>query len=189
MAEDVSNEEQPDSSAENSGEGEAEDESSPEQTEGAEDTAVDEGGEQSGDEKKPEGPCYRILVVEDSTITRKILVRILQDAGHTCEEGTQGHDGLAYLRRSKSMQTPYDLVITDLLMPEMDGWEFIDNMIEKGFFPQTPVVIITAEATRESVQRSGKLGIRNFIVKPFDPARVLMVVNRAVEEGTAKKSE
>lgn len=131
----------------------------------------------------PQAGCYRVLVVEDARILRKMLIKILHDAGHVCDEASQGHEAMAYLRRSKATSRPYDLVITDLMMPEMDGWELIETMTEKKFFPAVPVVIITANATLESVKRSGKLGIKNFIVKPFESVRVLETIKKAILRG------
>ncbi len=147
------------------------------------DESRDAKAEAEANTDNPKDGCYRILVVEDARILRKMLVKILSDAGHACDEATQGHEAMAYLRRSKATNCPYDLVITDLMMPEMDGWELIENMTEKKFFPALPMVIITANATLESVKRSSKLGIKNFIVKPFESVRVLETVKKAVARG------
>lgn len=148
------------------------------------------GGESAGDADTASTPAaggdstsgavaLRILVVEDARILRRMLVKILQDAGHTCEEAGNGHEAMAFLRRSKSMNNPYDLVLTDIMMPEMDGWELIDSMIDKKFFPAIPVVVITATASIDSVKRCRKVGIKHYIVKPFESARVLETVAKA----------
>lgn len=134
----------------------------------------------------PQQGCQRILVVEDARVLRRMLVKILHDAGHVCDEACQGHEALSFLRRSKATNHPYDLIITDLMMPEMDGWELIDNLIERKLFPAIPVIIITANATLDSVKRSGRLGIKNFIVKPFDSTRVLETVQKAIAHGTTR---
>lgn len=126
------------------------------------------------------GRSLRILVVDDARILRRMLVKILENSGHSCDEAGNGHEALAMLRRAKASNNLYDLVLTDIMMPEMDGWEFITNMVERNIFPQTPIIVITAAASTESVRRCRKIGIKHYLVKPFESERVISTVAKAV---------
>lgn len=138
--------------------------------------------------KSNEFVSQRVLVVEDARILRKMLVKILQEKGIIVDEAGNGHEALALLRRSKSVNQPYDLIITDLMMPEMDGWELIDQLIERKYFPGIPVIVITATASVDSVKRCARAGVRHYIVKPFETMRVVDTVRKALASGVETKS-
>ena len=81
----------------------------------------------------------RVLVVEDDFSTRELLRRILHDAGWTVQTATQGAEGLAVLR-----DQPPDLILTDLMMPEMDGFESIRQVRAGTPGATIPIIVLTA---------------------------------------------
>jgi len=151
------------------------------------DQSKDKEAEKAAKTKSNEFVSQRVLVVEDARILRKMLVKILQEKGFVIDEAGNGHEALALLRRSKSINQPYDLIITDLMMPEMDGWELIDQLVERKYFPAIPVVVITATASVDSVKRCARAGVRHYIVKPFETMRVVDTVRKALTRGAEVK--
>ena len=144
-------------------------------------SAAPENEKPSDDKQQAFGTRYlSILVVEDEISSRMVLTKILTIQGHICEAAKNGYEGLALIRRSLATRRPFDLIITDIMMPEMDGWSFINALAERGAFPQIPVAVITAMATLDAVRKCRELGIHHFIVKPFAAAKIHEVVQAAV---------
>ena len=117
----------------------------------------------------------KALVVDDSTSMRQMLTYTLQQVGFDVLQGAHGKDGLQHLNAGK-----VDLVITDLNMPEMDGITFIRSLRQIETCRFTPVLMLTTES-QESKKLEGKAaGATGWIVKPFDPEKLLAVVKRLV---------
>lgn len=111
-----------------------------------------------------------ILVVEDSSFQRKIIAKILEQAGHetlTAENGRQGLEVLA-------TNTP-DCIFCDLLMPEMDGFAFLEALKEKNV--QIPVVNLTSDIQDTVKQKCLDLGAKGFLNKPAQETRILEMLN------------
>ena len=117
-----------------------------------------------------------ILVVEDEDRLRRMLVDILTKAGHTVEGAQDGLDGLARFQGGR-----FDLVITDLSMPECSGLEVARGV--KQISPGTPVVLITGWGDLLDPLRIEEAGVDLMIVKPFRVDRVLTVVGDALKLG------
>jgi two-component system, chemotaxis family, chemotaxis protein CheY len=115
------------------------------------------------------------LVVDDSTSMRQMLAYTLQQAGFTVLQGGNGREGLTQLQ-----QGPVDLVITDLNMPEMDGITFIKGLRGLATCRFTPVLMLTTESQDTKKQEGKAAGATGWIVKPFDPEKLLAVVRRLV---------
>jgi DNA-binding NtrC family response regulator len=114
-----------------------------------------------------------ILIAEDEAKIRHILQIMLELKGHKVDQAENGAMALALLN-----ERIYDLVISDIKMPEMDGLTLLDN-IQKMDLP-CPVVFITAFATIDSAVDAMKRGAIDYITKPFDEERILFVVEKAV---------
>ena len=115
----------------------------------------------------------RILVVDDEKKMRHLLSMMLENRGHTADQAADGREALNLLARK-----PYDLVITDLRMPHMDGRELFRLMKSQGM--ETPVIFITAFATVESAVESLQEGVVDYISKPFEEERILATVERTL---------
>lgn len=105
----------------------------------------------------------RILVVDDSGIMRKIVIRTLRQAGfggHDIEEADDGNKGLEMIESD-----PPDLVLTDWNMPTMTGIEMVRAMKEKAI--DVPFAFITSECTTEMKDQANEVGAVAFLTKPF----------------------
>jgi len=113
----------------------------------------------------------KILTVDDSLSIRQMVAFTLKSAGHTVVEAPDGEAGLA-----KALSEHFDLVLTDQNMPKMDGLTLIRNLRASGKYPQTPLLMLTTESG-DSMKTQGKeAGATGWLVKPFDPAKLLQVV-------------
>jgi len=112
-----------------------------------------------------------ILVVDDEDRMRHLLSIMLERKGHRVD---QAGDGLEALERVRS--TPFDMIITDIKMPRMDGTALLEKVMEMDL--PCPVVFITAFATVESAVEAMRKGAADYITKPFDEDRILLTVER-----------
>jgi len=111
-----------------------------------------------------------ILVIDDSRYTRLSLVQFLKNNGFEVLEAANGKLGLETLEHAAP-----DAVITDLLMPEMDGYELLEHLRSQG--STVPVIVITAdiqESTREKIMQRGAHAVMN---KPADLAKLLEMLS------------
>lgn len=115
------------------------------------------------------------LVVDDSTSIRQMVAFTLKQAGFDVIEGMHGEDALTNVN-GKSV----DLVITDLNMPVMDGMTLIRNLREKPQFKFTPILMLTTESQETRKQEGKAAGATGWIVKPFEPEKLLQVVAKVV---------
>ena len=108
----------------------------------------------------------RVLVIDDETFTRQILERTLNEL----EIGnvTLAIDGLDGLTIFSNARNNFDLVICDLKMPMMDGFEFVRRLREKKYLPNAnvPILIVTGHSDEDSIQSAVKAGIHGYLVKP-----------------------
>ena len=112
----------------------------------------------------------RTLIVDDSSVMRKIVERSLRQAGldplvvHEADSGTEGIDVL----RAHSV----DLILSDINMPSMDGLEFLRQIRAQNLAPGVPVVMITTESSEEHVKQAILAGAQGYIRKPFTAEQV-----------------
>ena len=117
----------------------------------------------------------RALVVDDSTSIRQMVCATLRQAGFAVTEGSDGRDGLALAERER-----FDLVLTDLNMPVMDGLTLVRELRARPQHRYTPVLILTTESDEARKQAGKAAGATGWIVKPFDPQRLLQVIARVL---------
>ena len=119
-------------------------------------------------------PDARILVVDDDPDIHVLLGAILKDAGFGMTSALSGAEGLERLEAGA-----YDLVLTDVRMPGLDGLELLQRIHERC--PGTPVVVMTAQNTSDNLIRSIRERAFAYFSKPFSPAAVVDMVNRALD--------
>jgi len=122
----------------------------------------------------PDTP-YRILVVDDEERLRQVCRRVLEPLGHLVSEANNGHQGLEAIERDNP-----DLVLVDLMMPVMDGMEFLGAARERH--PDLSFVVITGYATLEKAVEAMKEGADDFLAKPFKPQELRLVVDRVLKK-------
>ena len=110
----------------------------------------------------------QVLIVEDNEEMRFYLKEILGDHV-SISEGRHGREGLNWLKTHKP-----DLIISDVMMPEMDGYEFLAQLKNSGTYRSIPVVMLTARAAEEDLLQGLSLGVDDYIIKPFN-ARELKI--------------
>jgi len=124
----------------------------------------------------------KILVVDDEAIVIRSAERVLKAEGYKVEGVLSGKEAILRME-----QGSYDLVLTDLKMPEVDGITLIRWM--RKFRPSIGIVIITGYPSQETIKEALELGIIDYVPKPFTPAVLLDVTERAVEWIKGKKPE
>jgi signal transduction histidine kinase len=116
---------------------------------------------------------FLVLVVDDEPRVRQAVRRVLEQEGYRVEEAVNGQQGLESVRQ----EVP-DLVLVDLMMPVMDGMEFL--AAARRIHPGLASVVITGYATTDRAVEAMKLGADDFVAKPFKPAELRMVVERVL---------
>ncbi|KJU82175.1 response regulator receiver protein [Candidatus Magnetobacterium bavaricum] len=112
----------------------------------------------------------KILVIDDEAIVRISCKRVLETEGYDVELASSGTMAVGCMEKER-----YDLVITDLMMPDMDGFELIGVISEK--WPHLNVVVMTGYGTDETRLKSVELGAAIFLKKPFLPEQLLAVAS------------
>ncbi len=114
--------------------------------------------------------ALNVLVVDDSAVIRKVVIRALTQTGISLGEVQQAADGneaLVILRSSK-----VDLVLSDINMPNMDGIELLQTMQKEALLQVIPVIMITTEGSQTKVMDAAKLGAKGLVRKPFVPEQI-----------------
>ena len=120
-------------------------------------------------------PIPRILVVDDEMIVCESCKRILEEEGYEVEAALSGKEAF-----EKMKANPFDIVITDLKMPGIDGMEVLRTFRKE--YPDSIIIMITGFSTVETAVEAMKLGAFDYIPKPFTPDEVSIVVKKAIEK-------
>jgi two-component system chemotaxis response regulator CheY len=112
----------------------------------------------------------RILTVDDSRTMREMVAMTLRNAGFHVIQADDGVNALKVLE--------VDIIITDLNMPNMDGLQLVKALRAKPEFKGTPILFLTTRNTDTDKQQGRAAGATGWITKPFDPQRLLQVVNK-----------
>ncbi len=115
-----------------------------------------------------------ILTVDDSRTMRNMLVMALTNAGHTVVQAEDGMHGVEMLAQNPGI----DVIITDINMPRMDGYMFIDHVRRDPQARTTPILVLTTESEPAKKQRARDAGATGWIVKPFDAEKLVAAVRR-----------
>lgn len=120
----------------------------------------------------------RILVVDDSPTLVKFVSYSLKSSGY---EVVGACDGMDALEKVSSLTTDIDLVITDLNMPNIDGYELIATLRQNDKFLEVPIIILSSEESDEDKQKGEKAGATSYLVKPFKSSVLLAEVARLLD--------
>lgn len=115
----------------------------------------------------------KLLIVDDSTMLRDMLNYALNEGGYSdVIEAVDGVDGL-----EKAKANNFDLIITDINMPNMDGLTLINELRKLPMYSKKPILVLTTERSDEMKAKGKAAGATGWIVKPFVPDQLLKAVN------------
>lgn len=116
-----------------------------------------------------------ILAVDDSGSLRQMVAFSLKAAGYDVVSAVDGQDGL-----NKAKEKTVDLVLTDQNMPIMDGLTLITNLRQLASYQKVPILMLTTESSDEMKAKGKAAGANGWLVKPFDPKRLIEVVQKVI---------
>lgn len=125
-----------------------------------------------------------ILVVDDNRLNRMKLAHGLQQEGYTSAMAEDGRQALEMIQAQ-----PFDLVLLDILMPEMDGYQVLEAMKGDSKLRDIPVIVISALDEMESVVKGIKLGAEDYLPKPFDPVLLKARISACLEKKWLRDQE
>jgi DNA-binding response OmpR family regulator len=118
----------------------------------------------------------KILVVDDDKVIQELLAVNLEMEGYEVVTASNGEQALAKLAEARP-----DLVILDIMMPKLDGWETASRMKADPSTADIPVIFLSARAQDLDVRRGLDLGVAAYVTKPFDPVELLDRVERVLK--------
>lgn len=118
----------------------------------------------------------QVLIVDDSRSIRELLSSVLTSTGLEVTSANDGQEGLETARKKK-----FDLVITDINMPIMNGFELLKSLRELPEYTFKPILILTTEFSQEMKMRGKEAGATGWMVKPFTPEKMVEVINRILK--------
>lgn len=125
-----------------------------------------------------------LLVVDDDKVTRLLLTRSLENEGHQVMAVVDGCQALALLQKES-----FDLVLLDIEMPEMNGYEVLASMKQDPYLRHIPVIMVTAVDDVESVIRCIEMGAEDYLPKPFNPVLLRARINASLEKKYLRDQE
>lgn len=117
-----------------------------------------------------------ILAVDDSASMRQMVVFTLKAAGHTVVDVNDGQQALEIAKKQS-----FDLILTDVNMPVMDGLELTKNLRDLPEYRFTPILILTTEAGTDRKQEGRAAGATGWLVKPFNPDQLLATISKVLD--------
>ncbi len=118
-------------------------------------------------------PPTRVLTVDDSASMRALLNHALASSGFEVHQADDGQAALEWL-----VVNDVDVVITDINMPRLDGYGLIERLRAGSRHADRPILVLTTESAPEKKQRAREAGATGWIVKPFDPDKLVAAVRR-----------
>ena len=118
---------------------------------------------------------HSILAVDDSASMRQMVAFTLKNAGYSVVEAVDVQDAL-----EKTGKSDFDLVLTDQNMPRLDGIGLTKKLRGQPKFKNTPILILTTESSDQMKQAGRAAGATGWLVKPFDPAKLIEVIKKVI---------
>jgi len=123
------------------------------------------------------GKPLEILIVDDSVSVRQVVVRLMESQGWKTQTAKDGVEALERIRENRP-----DLIVLDIEMPRMNGYEFLNAIKVQPQFKNTPVVMLTSRATSKHREKAMSLGARGFVVKPYRDDEFIEIVMKLTGE-------
>src|SRR5829696_4831582 len=129
-------------------------------------------------------PAGRVLVVDDDSLNRMLLTRSLEQQGHRVGSAASGHEALEILR-----EKPFDVVLLDIVMPELDGVSVLERLKRDPVLQHVPVIMISAVDEIDTVVRCIEMGAEDYLPKPFNPVLLRARINAALAKTRLREIE
>lgn len=120
---------------------------------------------------------YKVLIVDDSGLNRQIIIEYLKTKNFTITEAADGKEALEKINFEKP-----DIILLDLIMPVMDGFEVMDNLKQSGI--KVPIIVITAYIKENTYARCKQLGAAGFLNKPIKMQELFKIMSEILENNS-----
>jgi CheY-like chemotaxis protein len=130
------------------------------------------------------GETGYLLVVDDNKVNRMLLMHTLEQLGHTVSSAGDGREALERIRSN-----PFDLILLDIEMPEMDGYQVLSAMKKDAKLRHIPVIMVTAVDEIASAIRCIEMGAEDYLPKPFDPVLLRARIGACLEKKHLRDKE
>ncbi|MBX3085223.1 MAG: response regulator [Anaerolineae bacterium] len=135
----------------------------------------------------PTNTLGNILIVDDNEMNREVLSRRLERQGYSFATAEDGLEALELMRAQ-----PFDIVLLDIMMPRMNGYQVLEAMKNDPVLHELPVIVVSAVSELDSIVRCVELGAEDYLFKPFNPvllkARLTAILEKSKLRHTAKPS-
>jgi len=121
-----------------------------------------------------------VLLIDDDFFVRKIVNFALSREGYTICEVKDGASGLQNAFGGK-----FDLIITDLAMPHLDGWQLLTELKKHPSTKNVPVIVVSGNQQKEPFPNELRAGVKKFLLKPFSPALLVQTVREIIGDSSA----
>jgi CheY-like chemotaxis protein len=130
------------------------------------------------------GLCRRILIVEDNLVTMEYLIKVIAKAGYKPVPALHAEEALKVV-----WQEPIDLILTDIMMPDMDGITMVKQIRQMPHLAHLPILMVTADNDRQSVMASAQYHIQGYLVKPVDRQLLLERIAQALKNSSPSSTD
>jgi DNA-binding response OmpR family regulator len=128
-----------------------------------------------------DGAAPRILIVDDDPVILRLLQINFRLEGYEVDTATRGEEALERVRSNRP-----EIVVLDVMMPGIDGWEVLRRLKETPAAKHIPVIFLSARAQDEDRRQGYALGVDEYVTKPFDPAHLVEIVRRSLAKHSAQ---
>jgi CheY-like chemotaxis protein len=128
-----------------------------------------------------DGAAPRILIVDDDPVILRLLQINFRLEGYEVDTATHGEEALERVRSNRP-----EIVVLDVMMPGIDGWEVLRRLKETPAAKHIPVIFLSARAQDEDRRQGYALGVDEYVTKPFDPVHLVEIVRRSLAKHSAQ---
>ena len=119
------------------------------------------------------GNIRSILVVDDSETNVLLLQRLLEEEGYKIEYAYTGKEALKLIKKKN-----FDLILLDIMMPDVDGFDILADLKEKEKIEETPIIMVTARDDHESQEKAIEMGAMDYLTKPVDLGKLKDMIHK-----------
>lgn len=126
---------------------------------------------------------HTILVVDDEPALLRLMEFVLSKQGHTMLTATDGEEALEMTRSQRP-----DLIVLDIMMPKLDGYQVAEAIRSDDELKHTPIIMLSAKAQEEDIERGVAAGVDRYVTKPFSPDELATIVSDHLAANSSSSS-